>query len=46
VGCDLGIVVSIVVVKQTLLIRAPEFDPAKVPSIHVGGVRIMPGEIP
>jgi polynucleotide 5'-hydroxyl-kinase GRC3/NOL9 len=36
----LGIVESIDVAKQTLRIHAPEFDPTKVTSIHVGAVRV------
>jgi polynucleotide 5'-hydroxyl-kinase GRC3/NOL9 len=36
----LGIVESIDIAKQTLRIRAPKFDPAKVTSIHVGVVRV------
>jgi polynucleotide 5'-hydroxyl-kinase GRC3/NOL9 len=36
----LGIVESIDLATQTLRIRAPEFDPAKIASIHVGAVRV------
>jgi polynucleotide 5'-hydroxyl-kinase GRC3/NOL9 len=36
----LGIVMSIDLSTQTLRIRAPEFDPAEVTSIHVGAVRV------
>jgi polynucleotide 5'-hydroxyl-kinase GRC3/NOL9 len=41
----LGIVESIDLSTQTLRIRSPEFDPAKITSIHVGGVRVESEEI-
>jgi polynucleotide 5'-hydroxyl-kinase GRC3/NOL9 len=39
----LGIVESIDLATRTLRIQAPEFDPAKVTSLHVGGVRVGVG---
>jgi polynucleotide 5'-kinase involved in rRNA processing len=44
VGCGaaivLGIVESLDLTTQILRIHAPEFDPAKIASIHVGGGRV------
>jgi len=41
----LGIVKSIDLTTQTLRIRAPEFDPGKITSIHLGAVKVeVPGE--
>jgi len=41
----LGIVKSIDLMTQTLRIRAPEFDPGKITSIHLGAVKVeVPGE--